>query len=113
MIRSLEIRLTSPRRTSTLGLCAFTVGLCLGGCASAGPPQFESVTSFDEDAERHPAGVSVDPVSELPPSQEKADTSSGVIVLNTPADPAQGREAVRRFFRAVVTESTEDLEAEL
>lgn len=89
------------------------LSMCVGACATAGPPRFESVASFNDDADRHPAGVSVDPVSELPPRQDKADTSSGVIVLTTPADPAQGREVVRRFFRAVVAESMEDLEAEL
>ncbi|MCA9630033.1 MAG: hypothetical protein KC766_20320 [Myxococcales bacterium] len=91
----------------------YALGSLTVGCAGSQAARFETVSEFPEDAERHPAGVSVDPVSELPPSQDRADTSAGVVVLTTPADPAQGRESVRRFFRAVVSESTEDLEAEL
>lgn len=94
-------------------LLARLAGVLVVGCAGSQSPRFETVSSFDEGAQRHAAGVSVDPVSELPPSQDKATTNSGVVVLSTPADPAQGREAVRRFFRAVVAESSEDLEAEL
>lgn len=96
------------RRAAWLALCLLSFA-----CAGSRAPRFETVTQFDDDTPRHAPGVSVDPVSELPPSQPRADTATGVVVLTTPADTAQGREAVKRFFRAVSTESIEDLEAEL
>lgn len=101
---------TAPRRVGCLSLALCWLAI---GCASAGAPRFESVTQLDDEAPRRAPGVSIDPVSELPPSQPRGDTATGVVMLRAPADAAQGREAVKRFFRAVSTESIEDLEAEL
>jgi hypothetical protein len=63
------------------------------------------------DAGRHPPGVSVDPAGELPERTQRARTTTGVVVLGAPTDPATLRSVVRSYFHAIVEESPGELEA--
>ena len=87
--------------------CAVTAS----GCAARGPA-FETVTALPEPA-RHPAGADVDPAPKLPPVERRGDVESGLLVLQTPADPTAARAVIAAFFRAVVAESPSGLAAVL
>jgi hypothetical protein len=81
------------------------------GCATQAPA-FETVTTLPEPA-RHPAGADIDLAAKLPPAERRGDTSNGLVVLETPADPAQARAVIAAFFRAIVSESPSALGAVL
>ncbi|HWP06590.1 MAG TPA: hypothetical protein VNN72_12640 [Polyangiaceae bacterium] len=81
------------------------------GCAAQGAG-FETVTTLPK-AARHPAGADIDPTPKLPPSTRRGDTESGLVVLETPADPAQARDVIAAFFRAIVSESPSAIQATL
>jgi len=53
--------------------------------------------------------VAVDPAPRLPPPAVTADTGRGLVVLSTPGDVSRARQVVERFFRAVVSEASEQL----
>jgi len=89
----------------------FVVGALGLGCAAQGPG-FETVATLPKPA-RHPAGADIDPTPKLPPSERRADTASGLVVLETPADPAHARDVIAAFFRAVVSESPSAIQATL
>ncbi len=73
------------------------------GCATQ-PATFETVTTLPKPA-RHPAGADIELTSKLPRAERRGDTQSGLLVLETPADPAQARAVIAAFFRAIVSES--------
>jgi hypothetical protein len=95
------------------GRCAglVVVGALGLGCAAQGQ-SFETVTTLPEPA-RHPAGAEIDPAPKLPPSERRGDTESGLVVLETPADPAHARGIIAAFFRAIVSESSSAIQATL
>ena len=90
----------------TTELCLFVLAC---SCGVQGPA-FDSVATLP-DAGRHPPGVSVDPAGELPVRTERARTTTGVVVLGAPTDPATLRSVVRSYFHAIVEESPSELEA--
>ena len=90
---------------------AFSVAVLLAACQARGPA-FESVAVLPEEP-RRPAGTDVEPRFDLPGSSRSADTSAGLVVLESPADPAAARAAVAGFFRAVAEESPTQLDAVL
>lgn len=47
--------------------------------------------------------------SKLAPPERRGDTQGGLLVLETPADPAQARAVIGAFFRAIVSESPSSL----
>jgi hypothetical protein len=83
-------------------------GALLCACQSHAPA-FESVAALPKQPER-PAGTDVDPKLDLPGSKRDAATSAGLVVLESPADPALARAAVAAFFRAVSEESMSALD---
>ena len=89
----------------------FGVGALALGCATQGPA-FETVTTLPKPAP-HPAGADIDLEPTLPKAERRGDTSSGLVVLETPADPAQARAVIAAFFRAVVSESPSALQTVL
>jgi hypothetical protein len=90
------------------------VGLVLfcSAVACAGGPAFETVATLPEPA-RHPAGADIDPAPKLPPKQRRGEAESGLLVLETPADPAAARAVIAAFFRAIIAESPSALAAVL
>jgi len=93
------------RRSRALGawLACGALAACFVACASAAPA-FETVTTLPKPA-RHPAGADIDPEPELPAPERHGSTGSGLVVLETPVDPAAARAVIAAFFRAVVAES--------
>jgi hypothetical protein len=87
---------------------AAALGAALLACQARGPA-FESVATLP-DTPRRPAGTEVAPELELPGSTRDASTSAGLVVLESPADPAAARATVAAFFRAVGEESTTALD---
>jgi len=81
------------------------------GCASTEPPLAFPTTTAPDDEPRRAPGVAVDPAPRLPPPADAADSSRGLVVLSTPGDVAQAHQVVERFFRAVVSEAPEQLDA--
>nr|UXE44716.1 hypothetical protein Hi04_10k_c3120_00018 [uncultured bacterium] len=82
---------------------SFVLASFLAACASGGPA-FETVTTLPKPAP-HPAGADIDPEPELPAAERHGATESGLLVLETPVDPAAARAVIAAFFRAVVAES--------
>ena len=97
----------AKRRARGTSLVAFAA---LAGACGAQVPAFESVATLPE-AARHAPGVSVDPAGELPAKTLHAQTSTSVVVLESPTDPATIRAVVRAYFHAVVEESPNELDA--
>ncbi len=73
------------------------------------PLRFPSTGQLDEAPRRAP-GVAVDPASEPPPAQARAQTDTGLVALSTPADAERARDVVREFFSAVTHGSYDELE---
>lgn len=98
-------------------MAALRFALALGSvvsasaCAARGPA-FETVTALPEPASR-PAGADIDPPPKLPAVERRGDAESGLLVLETPADPAAARAVIAAFFRAIVGESPSALAAVL
>ncbi|MEZ4224078.1 MAG: hypothetical protein R3B13_24230 [Polyangiaceae bacterium] len=70
---------------------------------------FETTTEVDDDPRRAP-GVAIDPASELPAPRQSSDTSAGVAQLESPADTARARQAVKSYFESMLRGSYSDLE---
>ena len=70
------------------------------------------MTTLPEPA-RHPAGADIELTPKLPQAERRGDTQGGMLVLETPADPAQARAVIAAFFRAIVSESPGALAAVL
>jgi len=96
---------------SSRSRATFGVGVLALGCATQGPA-FETVTTLPS-AARHPAGADIELAPKLPQADRRGDTSSALVVLETPADPAQARAVIAAFFRAIVSESPGALQAVL
>jgi hypothetical protein len=92
------------------GLALFWLALAVA-CAGGGPA-FETVATLPT-AARHPAGADSDPAPRLPPKERRGDAESGLLVLETPADPTAARAVIAAFFRAIVSESPSGLAAVL
>jgi hypothetical protein len=89
--------------------------LCSAGLALACTPRgaaFESVTTLPDEP-RYPAGVDVERPTTLPSATASGYTQSGLIVLESPMDPAQARATVSAFFRAMMEESVSGLDSVL
>lgn len=93
-----------------LGFGIAFVGVAAG--CSGRAPAFETVTALPEPA-RHPAGADIDPAPKLPSVERRGDAESGLLVLETPADPTAARAVIAAFFRAIVAESPSALGAVL
>lgn len=99
------------------GVASFRFALALvslvaaAACAARGPA-FETVTTLPEPA-RHPAGADIDPAPQLPPVERRGNAESGLLVLETPTDPAAARAVIAAFFRAIVGESPSGVAAVL
>jgi hypothetical protein len=100
-----RLRHTAPAFPPVLLLAA----LVLAACGSRGPA-FDSVASLPE-GPRRPAGTEIEPKLELPGSKHDAHTGAGLVVLESPADPAGARAVIAAFFRAATEESTTALDA--
>lgn len=85
----------------------FGAGALALGCATQATP-FETVTTLPKPAQ-HPAGADIELTSKLPRAERRGDTQNGLLVLETPADPAQARAVIATFFRAIVNESPSTL----
>ncbi len=72
------------------------------GCSQG--PAFATVTELPEPA-RHPAGSDVDPELTLPAVARRGQTTTGLVVLETPANPATARTVIALFFLSIVAES--------
>lgn len=88
---------------------AVLLGCAFAACQAHGPA-FESVTRLPE-TPRRPAGTDIDPELELPGSTSQGNTHGGLVVLESPVDPAAARGVVAAFFRAVSEESSTALDA--
>jgi hypothetical protein len=77
----------------------------VAGC-SASTPSLETVTELPQEP-RRPAGVAVDPVSNLPEARSSGAAEQGLVVLRSPRDISAARLTVRRFFDAVVAGSAD------
>jgi hypothetical protein len=91
--------------------CAVLALVC--ACGRTEPARFATTTGFDPDAGRRPAGVAVDPATELPKPVRVAQADDGVVVLQPPSDLKAASDVIRAFFRAVVDENIALLESVL
>ena len=98
---------TRSRSDRSLGPWAFGL-LVLSACGQR-PPDFPTTGELSDEP-RHAPGVAVDPAPELPPPRAEADTESGLVSLDAPADPERARDVVREFFSAIARSSYDDLE---
>lgn len=76
--------------------------------SSSKTPRFDTVSSF-ADEPRRPPGLAVDPAAELPRPAASGASEQGLLVLREPVDDEAAKETVRRFFRAVVSERSDEL----
>lgn len=88
-------------------LRACTVMVLVAGCGGGG---FKTASALPE-GPRHPDGVAVDPMSSPPAAQDVAGTEGGMITLRTPLGVDQATATVAAFFRSVVAEDSDGLEA--
>jgi hypothetical protein len=102
------------KRKVTLGKSrvagALVAGAALVACASG--PAFETVTTLPAPP-RHPAGTDLEPATTLPAAERRGTTATGLVVLETPADPNAARAVVSAFFHGVLEESPRALSAVL
>jgi hypothetical protein len=77
-------------------------------CGSRAGPGFATATDLP-DAPRRPDGVVVDPRSELPPGEDRADASSGLVALKPPLPDKAARSVIAAFFRAITSENLDAL----
>jgi hypothetical protein len=80
-----------------------------GGCAGASP-SFATVSKFPDEP-RHAPGVAVDPTPTLPAATASDSVDDALVVLRAPADVSAARATVRAFFRAVIGEQPDALDA--
>ncbi len=86
------------------------LALLAGGCHGSPPPPVEPPGNATSTAPRAP-GVAVDPPPRLPEATSEAATGVNVAVLQAPSDVALALGVIRQFFRAVVEESPQALDA--
>jgi hypothetical protein len=58
-------------------------------------------------------GITVDPVLQLPGATSSSSTATGLAVLSTPRGVSAVQRTIARFFRAMVSEAPEELDAVL
>lgn len=95
-------RVARGRHLSGLGLWA------LLSC-SASPALFPTAEGSTDSVRRKPPGLALDRVTGLPPPRKSATADATLVVLEAPPDIAGARGVVSTFFRAVTSESLDDL----
>ena len=80
----------------------------IAGCAAG--PGFATAGSLDA-ARRRPDGVAVDPTGEPPRAREHARASDRLVTLRTPLGADRAVDTVSEFFRKIVIEDSDGLEA--
>lgn len=90
--------------------CRWALVAALSTCACGGTEamRLETRTSEPDAGPRRVPGVAVDPNAELPSAENEAE-ADGIVVLRQPTDPEAARRVVRRFFRALIDESEQQL----
>jgi ketosteroid isomerase-like protein len=81
----------------------FVALLLVAACSGATGPQ------TPDDDRRRPDGVAIDPASSPALPRESAQSSEGVVVLQTPLGTDAARTTVRNFFTALTREDAEAL----
>lgn len=98
-----------PSRSDRLPILVAGIVLC---ACSAGtrPLTFPSAAALPDEPRRAP-GVAIDPPPGLPTAGDIGNPAQGVVVLKAPPDVARARQTVREFFRAVVDENPDAVDA--
>jgi hypothetical protein len=97
---------------NSLGALGALLCVALTNCA-APAARFATRDPSEPAAPRRPPGVAVDPVSSLPAPRARGSTSSPLLVLSTPREASAALDAIERFFRGLVAESPEAVDAVL
>ncbi|MDI1447213.1 hypothetical protein [Polyangium sp. 6x1] len=98
-----------PKTTRVSAACVFLF-MSLLGCGGAGAPLFATTSELPEGS-RRPDGVAVDPASAPPRAKDVANAEAGLVTLRTPLGTEAVLVTVNGFFRAIVDEDMEALEA--
>jgi hypothetical protein len=86
-------------------LVASLLAALLAGCAAAPLPVDETTPR------RRPDGVAIDPISAPPAARDRAASTDALVTLRTPLGIDRALATVQDFFRKVVVEDAEGLDA--
>lgn len=90
-----------------------TLAALIGSACAPRAARFETSDPVARDVERRPPAVAVDPVLPLPPAKAQAPTQSGLVALTPPVAAERVERVISAFFRAMLAESPEALDAVL
>lgn len=93
-------------RRAALGLLSLGLVACTAPAA-----RFKTTDPNDEPPPRVPPGVAVDPISRLPSASPRGSSEGSLLVLAAPRRLAAARGTIDRFFRALVAESPNEVDA--
>ncbi|MDI3285197.1 hypothetical protein [Polyangium sp. 15x6] len=99
-----------PKNTRAAAAACALLLVGLLGCGGAGAPQFATTSELPEGS-RRPDGVAVDPASAPPRARDVANAGAGLVTLRTPLGTEAVLTTVNGFFRGIVSEDMEALEA--
>jgi hypothetical protein len=91
---------------------ALLVGFGCAACASTGA-RFPTTDPHDRAQERRPPGVAVDPMLKLPAASRRGRSDTGIAELTQPPSRTGVEATVAAFFRAIVAEAPEGIDAVL